>query len=332
MLFKEYHIPMIRSGSKTVTRREWDENYHGPNVGTIVAAKTDLLKPDEKCDCFIRITGKREEYLGDITEASARREGDYDGVEDFRDGYEEVYGEGSWDDDKQVTVVEFEYVGETRPASDGSEQTELVTDGGPQTAPTTADGTDMSFVAGSKKDAWRTPPALYEPIAERIGGFDLDPCAGPPPAQLELPGDEEPAEDLEPTEIAEWNVTLPTDGLTIDWYGDVWLNPPFSEKGDWLAKAVDEWQHGDADRVFIVTPDATDVAAWWHEYIAANAAVTYFVESRTNYVDPATAEAASGVSFNTAVSVFGEVPPELLRYWRDAGDLVVRPWNEGWSL
>lgn len=130
MLFKEYHIPMIRSGSKTVTRREWDENYHGPNVGTVVAAKTDLLKPDEKCDCFIRITGKREEPLGEISEASARREGDYDGIDDFRDGYEDVYGQGSWDDDKTVNVIEFEYVGESRPGEDESEQSELITDGG----------------------------------------------------------------------------------------------------------------------------------------------------------------------------------------------------------
>jgi uncharacterized protein YhfF len=131
MLFKDYHIPMIRSGSKTVTRREWDESYTGPNVGTVVAAKTDLLKPDDECDCFIRITGKREEYLGEITPASARREGDYDGVGDFREGYEEVYGEGSWNPDKLVNVVEFEYVGESRPSDDGTEQTTLVqADGG----------------------------------------------------------------------------------------------------------------------------------------------------------------------------------------------------------
>ena len=201
-----------------------------------------------------------------------------------------------------------------------------------ETSPITADGTDMSFVAGSKKDAWRTPPALYEPIAERIGGFDMDPCAGPSGEHIELPGDKEPHPDLQPTEIAAWNVTLPTDGLTVDWVGDVFLNPPFSEKGEWLDKAEREWRDGDADRVFIVTPDATDVAAWWHEYIVPNAATTYFVESRTNYIDPETRETASGVSFNTAVSVFGEAPPDLLRYWRDAGDLVVRPWNEGWSL
>lgn len=115
MLFKDYHIPMIRSGSKTVTRREWDENYQGPNVGSVVAATTELFVTDEEADCYIRTTGKREEPLGEITEESARREGDYDGVDDFREGYEAVYGEGSWDSDKVVTVVEFEYVGRKRP-------------------------------------------------------------------------------------------------------------------------------------------------------------------------------------------------------------------------
>ena len=115
MLFKNYHIPMIRSGSKTVTRREWADNYAGPNVGTVVAAKTDLLKPDAECDCFIRITETREEALGAITPASARREGDYEGVDEFIRGYEDVYGEGAWDPEKVVTVVEFEYVGRSRP-------------------------------------------------------------------------------------------------------------------------------------------------------------------------------------------------------------------------
>jgi len=118
MLFKECHIPMIRSGSKTITRREWADNYASPNIGTVVAAKTDLLTPDAECDCFIRITGKREEALGDITEESARREGNYDGIEDFRAGYEEVYGESSWDPEKVVTVVEFEYVGRERPTTE----------------------------------------------------------------------------------------------------------------------------------------------------------------------------------------------------------------------
>jgi uncharacterized protein YhfF len=119
MLFKPRHIEQIRTGEKTVTRREWKEDYSGPNVGTVVAAKTELFKPDDECDCYIRITGKRTEALGDISQESARREGEYDGVEDFRSGYERVYGEGAWDPKKIVTVVEFEYVGESRPGVDG---------------------------------------------------------------------------------------------------------------------------------------------------------------------------------------------------------------------
>lgn len=196
-------------------------------------------------------------------------------------------------------------------------------------APTTVDGTDMSFVATTKKDVWRTPPELYRPVADRIGGFDLDPCAGPSGSALELPGDEQAAPDLPATDIAEWNVTLPTDGLQIDWHGDVFLNMPFSEKGDWLEKAAREWREGNADRVVIVTPDATDVASWWHEYVVPNAAVTFFVESRCNFIDPATGEQSSGVSFNTALHVFGDVPASLARYWRREGDLVVRPWVDG---
>lgn len=118
MLFEPHHIPMIRTGQKTVTRREWDDNYSGPNIGTIVAAKTELFKPDSECNCFIRIIGKRDEPLGDISGESARREGTYHGIEDFRKAYEEVYGDGSWDPSKVVTVVEFEYVGKERPSKE----------------------------------------------------------------------------------------------------------------------------------------------------------------------------------------------------------------------
>jgi len=132
MLFKDYHIPMIRSGAKTVTRREWADNYAGPNVGTVVAAKTDLLKPDDECNCFIQITGKRREPLGDISKKSARREGEYDSVDDFREGYEKVYGEGSWDPEKSVDVIQFKYVGKNRPDED-NEQATLLQDRGSAT-------------------------------------------------------------------------------------------------------------------------------------------------------------------------------------------------------
>lgn len=113
MLFKSYHIPQIRSGEKTVTRREWDGRQAKP--GNVYQATTEMFVPDEACDCYIRATDVYRERLGDMTNADASREGEYDDLDAFREGYEAVYGEGAWDDDKVVWVVAFEYVGRERP-------------------------------------------------------------------------------------------------------------------------------------------------------------------------------------------------------------------------
>lgn len=132
------------------------------------------------------------------------------------------------------------------------------------TTSTTVDGTSMAFVANKKKDSWRTPPALYEPIAEAVDGIDLDPCAGPPGDRLELPGDAEPADDLPPTDIADRNVMPWEDGLSIQWNtDDVFVNPAFSEVGKWLAMAVGAWMAGDANRVFFVTAANTGTLSWY---------------------------------------------------------------------
>lgn len=126
MLFKDYHLPMIRSESKTVTRREWADGYARPNVGSVQIASDEMFTSDEEADCYIRILDVYDQPLGEMDDEDARAEGDYDSLAGFRDGYEKVYGDGSWDPEKVVTVVEFEYVGRERPR----ENERLVTDGG----------------------------------------------------------------------------------------------------------------------------------------------------------------------------------------------------------
>lgn len=102
-----------------------------------------------------------------------------------------------------------------------------------------------------KKDSWRTPPALYDLIAETVDGIDLGPCAGPSGDRLELPGDAEPAADLPPTEIAKRNVMPWEDGLAVLWTGDMLVNLPFSDVDQWLATAIGAWMAGDAEHVFL---------------------------------------------------------------------------------
>lgn len=66
-------------------------------------------------------------------------------------------------------------------------------------------------------DQWLTPPE----IIERLGPFDLDPCS-----LIERPW---------PTATVHYTVL--EDGLSLPWYGRVWLNPPYGAEGArWLRK------------------------------------------------------------------------------------------------
>ena len=115
LLFKDHHIPMIRDGVKTATRRQWSENYNRPSEGSVQMAVTELFTSDEECDCYIKILDVYQETLADMKPQDFEKEGGYD-----RDGFVEVWKDicGEWDPFEVVDVVEFEYVGTDRPGGD----------------------------------------------------------------------------------------------------------------------------------------------------------------------------------------------------------------------
>ncbi|MBN8955118.1 MAG: adenine methyltransferase, partial [Rhizobiales bacterium] len=63
-----------------------------------------------------------------------------------------------------------------------------------------------------------TPRRILDPL----GAFDLDPCASDP----------------RPWDCAARNLTVVDDGLTAEWDGRVWLNPPFDVRqiGQWFER------------------------------------------------------------------------------------------------
>lgn len=69
-----------------------------------------MVTSDKEADRYIQVLDVYEQPLGEMTDENTQSEGDYD----FRDGYEKVYGEGAWDPEKVVMVVEFDYVGRER--------------------------------------------------------------------------------------------------------------------------------------------------------------------------------------------------------------------------
>ena len=72
-------------------------------------------------------------------------------------------------------------------------------------------------------DDYYTPPAIFEALGLT---FDIDPCA--------------PEGGIPWIPVKEF-YTKESNGLAADWYGKVWMNPPYSEVTPWMDKFI---QHG----------------------------------------------------------------------------------------
>ena len=158
----------------------------------------------------------------------------------------------------------------------------------------------------SKKDDWQTPDRVLEPLWQTTG-IDMDPCAG------------------EVTEIGDINVTEDADGLSIPWEGTVYVNPPYSDKKTWIQKCIEESKRQPVDRVYLLTPDSTDVISWWHDKIAEHAEWSVFFESRVKFYDPHEGKVKGSPPNGSALHIFGEVPDVTLRQLAKEGDVVKRP-------
>jgi hypothetical protein len=73
----------------------------------------------------------------------------------------------------------------------------------------------------------------------------------------------------------------------------VWLNPPYSDIGGWLAKAVHETiVEGRADLVAALVPPRTD-QAWWHEWVLPWPHYLHWFRWRIRFISPSGAPALS---------------------------------------
>ena len=78
------------------------------------------------------------------------------------------------------------------------------------------------------KIRYETPPKTMAMIREKWGPFDLDPCCEARTAK------------------AENYFTAEENGLAKDWFGRVYMNPPYGDKNlfVWMKKAYEESQKG----------------------------------------------------------------------------------------
>jgi phage N-6-adenine-methyltransferase len=149
-----------------------------------------------------------------------------------------------------------------------------------------------------EKDVWQTPPE----IINMVEPIHVDPCAAPDTSHGII------------------NYTKEDDGLSKEWSGRVFVNPPFSQKEKWFKKVIN--QRDNTSVIFVVTPDSTDTKSWWHNYIAEYADYIWFSRGRISYIDPDTGEQMGSPTFGTAISIFGEPGEDTLERLSDNGQLL----------
>lgn len=118
----------------------------------------------------------------------------------------------------------------------------------------------------SRKDDWGTPPAFIKWYESRIGHrFHLDAAASSRNAK------------------ADHFYTIEDDSLSREWWGHVWLNPPFGrELPRWLEKCAEQIKNPMVHSIHVLIPARTDTK-WFHDLIMPHAYLAYLIKGRFNF-------------------------------------------------
>ena len=104
-------------------------------------------------------------------------------------------------------------------------------------------------------DTWLTPLWLIN----ALGDFDLDPCG------------------IDGHDTAKNKIIWPQDGLKSDWFGKVWLNPPYSDLNPWMDKLSN---HGCGTALVFARTDTK----WMQKHFRLADSV-FFLEGRIRFLD-----------------------------------------------
>lgn len=76
------------------------------------------------------------------------------------------------------------------------------------------------------------------------------------------------------------------DGLSVNWHGDVFCNPPYSQISLWLKKAIFESYTDNTRSIVMLLPNWTDRD--WFQTIQKNGYKVEFLRGRLKFIDPKT--------------------------------------------
>lgn len=165
---------------------------------------------------------------------------------------------------------------------------------------------------------WGTPRHIWKPLGDSLPprgqpGFTLDPASG-----------------AEPEPIARNRFTVEDDGLAQDWYGHVWLNPPYSREHNplWGKKVLMEWRSGNVKSITALIPASTETG-WFQDHYAKADMLT-FLSERVNFIGAGD----NGASFPSVIATFGlpALPRGYIEALEDLGETYPKTEKILWRL
>lgn len=162
----------------------------------------------------------------------------------------------------------------------------------------------------SGNNEWYTPGEYIEAARDVLKEIDLDPAS---------------SEAAQKTVKAAKFFTPEDDGLTQDWFGKVWLNPPYAQPliTNFIEKLVGEWQEARISAAILLTHNYTDTK-FFHHAASACTAICFtrgritFADTKGNRCSPTQGQAFFyfGADAEGFAARFGEI------------GFVVRPWRQ----
>jgi phage N-6-adenine-methyltransferase len=158
---------------------------------------------------------------------------------------------------------------------------------------------------------WHTPEEYLDLARQVLGGFDLDPASNP---------------------IAQGVVRANTfygrddDGLSQDWTGRVWLNPPYAQPAirQFVDKMVAEYGCGRVSEAIMLTHNYTDTG--WFQTAARAASAICLTKGRIRFVSGEGGPAGTPTQ-GQAFFYFGQKPEGFADVFAPVG-LIVTEWKQ----
>lgn len=147
---------------------------------------------------------------------------------------------------------------------------------------------------------WYTPDFIIEKARATMGGIDLDPAS---------------CEQAQQTVQAQQFFTKENDGLSQEWRGRVWMNPPYGRQiRHWINKLLFEFEMNNVQQAVTIVNNATDVGWFqplWKHSICFPTGRVHFISPNKEGDSPAQGSAICYLGKNNAefAAQFHELGP-----------------------